>query len=126
MPTPRGHRVWVDMSPQLSAADTAVTVVKPVPVAGTIKVVRVVQKTLGAAASGTWVLSKNTVNILSAASIDSQADLVAATPEDVTLTTNSATLKVVTTDMLNAVYTLTTCALTSAIGVYVGIEPDEW
>lgn len=114
------------MSPQPSAADTAVTVCKPAPCAGTIKAVRVVQKTLGAAASASFTLDKSGVNILSATSINNQADLVAATPKDATLTTNTAALKVATTDYLDAVYTLTTCALTSAIGVWIAIEPDLW
>jgi hypothetical protein len=126
MPSPRSARVWVDLSPFQSAANDTVTVCKPVPEAGTIAVVRVVQNLLGAAASGTWTIGKGAVNILSAASVDSQADLVAGTAEDLVLTTAGSSLRVTTTDYLKAVYTLTTCALTSAIGVYVGIDPDVW
>ena len=126
MPTPRCAWVWVDMSPPLDTANAAQNVVKPVPEAGTIKVVRVVQKLLGAAASASFVLSKNAINILSAASCDTQADLTAGTGEDLVLTTAPTSLKVATTDYLNAVYTLTTCALTSGIGVMVAIEPDVW
>lgn len=127
MPTLRSAWVWVDMSPANSVANLNSTVCKPVPVAGTIKKVRVGQLLKGAAASGTFVLSKSGVNILSAASTDLYGDYTtAAVAQDLVLTTKESTLKVATTDTLNALYTLTTCAITSAIGLYVAIEPDEW
>lgn len=126
MPTPRSSWVWVDMSPHLSAANATCTISQPVPVKGRIVCVRAGQKLLGAAASNSFTLAKGSANILSAASVDPTASFVAGVAEDLVLTTNEGTLKVATTDMLHAVYTLTTCALTSAIGVYLAIEPEEW
>ena len=127
MPTTRSSWIWVDMSPANSVANLTQSVCKPVPAAGTIKNVRVGQLLKGAAGSGIFVLSKSGVNILSAASTDLYADYAtAAVAQDLVLTTKDSSLKVATTDTLNALYTLTTCAITSAIGVYVAIEPDLW
>ena len=127
MPSLRSAWVWVDMSPPMDSDDTAQNVVRPIPCAGTIKTVRVVQQALGAAGSASFVLSNTGVNVLSAASCSCATDLTAATPEDLVLTTQTGSLQVVTTGYLNAVYTLTTCSYsTSAIGVRVAIEPSDY
>ena len=79
MPTPRSAWVWVDMSPANSVANLTSTVCKPVPVAGTIKKVRVGQMLKGRGRFGDHSCSsKSAVNILSAASADIYADSRAA------------------------------------------------
>ena len=108
--------VWVDLSPFPSAANASCLVAKPCPVEGTIKEVWMSINTLLAAGGGIAALSKNALNILSAASVDFETDLTAATSESQVLSTNNASLKVLTTDTLKATYTLTTIAITNGIG----------
>lgn len=126
MPTLHGSWIWVDMSPFTSAANANVYVIKPVPVAGTIKEVRMSMVEALATGGGIMTLHKNTVNILSSASLNLEADFASLTAESEVLTTNAASLKVTTADSLKALFTLTTFAITNAIGCLVAIEPDVW
>lgn len=127
MPTLRSAWVWVDMSPHTSAANTDTVVIKPVPVAGTIREVHFAIVSNLATGGGIMTLHKNAVNILSSTNIDLEADLGDAVAETNVLTTNNSALEVTTTDCLRAGYTLTTLACTdNAIGVLVAIEPALW
>ena len=119
-----GSWVWVDLSPYPSAANTSCLVAKPCPVEGTIKEVWMSINTVLGAGAGIAALSKNAVNILSAASVNLETDLTAATAESQVLSTSGVSLKVLTTDTLKAAYTLTTIATTNGIGCLVAIEPS--
>jgi hypothetical protein len=124
MATVKNSWIWVDLSPFPSAANTSCLVAKPCPVEGTIVEVWMSINTLLAAGGGIAALSKNTLNILSAASVDFETGFTAATAASKVLTTNTASLKVLTTDTLKAAYTLTTIATTNGVGCLVAIEPS--
>lgn len=126
MPTLRSSWVYVDLSPTISVANNDRLVVKPVPVAGTVKEVWVSVNTAVTTGGGLVAVAKGSTNLLSATNVDLQADLSAATPSSRTLTTNTASLKVATTDVLKATWTLTTIASTNSVGCLVAIEPDVW
>lgn len=126
MPSPKGAWVYVDLSPDMAVANQSEIVLKAAPVSGVIKQVRVAINTLLTTGGGTLALAKGGVNILSATSVDLQADLVAATSETETLTTTDQDLKVTEGDMLKATWTLTTNAVTNAAFCVVAIEPSDW
>ncbi len=126
MPTPRSSWVYVDLSPSIAVANTAVLVAKPSPVAGTIKEVWVGINTVLTTGGGVVAVAKGAANILSATNVDLQSGVTAATPAKATLTTAQSTLKVAAGDLLKATWTLTTAAITNAATCLVAVEPDLW
>lgn len=130
MPTPQSAWVWVDLSPTVTVANNDRLVAKPAPVAGTIKKCIIGINTRVTTGGGVVLVSKNSVNILSAANQEiasaAAASLADATPAEIALTTQATSLKVSVGDMLKATWTLTTVASTNAVCCLVAIEPDCW
>ncbi len=128
MPSQKSTWRWIDLSPQVAVANTNVLVEKPVPFAGVIKEAWLVINTILTTGGGVAALAKSSTNILSATNVNlgshTTPDVTAATPKSLTLSTSTMDLKVATTDVLKATFTLTTAAITNAIGCLVAIEPD--
>lgn len=128
MPTPRSSWVWVDLSPTIAVANNDRLVAKPVPCAGTIKEIWLSINTLLTTGGGVVAIAKNAVNVLSATNVNigsaAAPDVTAATPLSCTLTTQKTSLRVSTSDMLKATWTLTTLASTNSVACLVAIEPD--
>ena len=131
MPTINSAWIYVDLGITVQATDVgAVVRVAPAPVAGTIKKVIVGMNTLLTTGGGTLAVAKGSTNILSSTtySLASAAspDLVAATPEEATLSASATALKVAALDQLKATWTLTTATIGYGGTCVVVIEPDYW
>ena len=131
MPTIQSGWIWVDLgckhdtSAEIANADVVIVTV-PVPVAGTVKAIKLVADILPT--SATVVVSKavGTTDTNLAASVTINSALTANVAYDVTVYTNAQTMHVSATDMLRATWTFTTIGSGEGFGCLVAIEPDFW
>jgi hypothetical protein len=130
MTTPFGSWLWFDMGSGAKLTNADVIRANAVmPVAGTIKSVIVgamVALTTGGGTLGVYkYVGTVSANILSAATVDLQADITAGVGAARTLTTAPTTLRVAAGDIIAAVWTLTTVG-TTGHACLVAVEPDYW
>ena len=112
----------------MAVANQNQTIVKPAPVAGTIKEVWIGINTLLTTSGGTLAVANGTANVLSSATynLGNAGDLAAGVHESATLTTNTAALKVAAGDQIKATWVLTTAAITIGAACLVALEPAVW
>ena len=128
MPTQRSSWIWVDLSPTIAVANQNQTIVKPAPVAGTIKEVWIGINTILTTGGGTLAVANGSANVLSSTNynLGSAGDLAAGVHEAATLNTNTANLRVAAGGQLKATWVLTTAAITNGAACLVALEPDLW
>jgi len=120
MPTPKGN--WKPFHLDHVVATTNTVYACP-GIAGTIRQVTCMAPVI--AATGTLAVTKNTLNVLAAATVDLNAAAI-TTPANQTLATSEAPLTITATDYLKAVWTISSAGSYAGGACTVWIEPFDW
>ena len=131
MPTIQSGWIWVDLGPKhdtsAEIANADVVIVRaPVPVAGTVKTIKLCADILPTTATVAISKAVATVDTALAGTVTINTALTANVAYSVTVYTNAQSMHVGATDMLRAIWTFTTIGSGDGFGCLVAIEPDSW